>query len=658
MVLMPRPAWAISPAGSAAMDAAGFVQKLTEEIGKGLEAQATRLREQKAELERQRAAATGAEMARLDAQVDQVVTELNYVISQEARAKGNATAWQVYKSINSFISTVATIEGKLDQRDTWGPSIVDLDLMTAYRIGRARDALQQAGQALDYVSKIRSLMEVIEKLEKDAPTPQIRTMVVGLTGALEGVKWVGAWCPAVSPMIQEYGNVGQALIRASVRLNTKINAQHTGLFVDGRPNGGRLAAFDAQFPEYAGDRDTLHIVPLPGIRDAYLMPDGSVVIWDPAGGRWHGAEIDPGEIIRRYAWLAAYGNANPTPEQVLGSLASRRTIGLRVEARDRVILPGESTKIRVHAERLDGMELEYVGIQLGAQVKTSAVDVVRRELLGVRNTAGSFSEAIVDPGEIVRWTAPQAEHNIYRITASLPEAEREYELVGEAFCLVATGGSATVRATADPATVEPGGDGTIDYEVLNGQGQPIKPMGSITIVAPQELEVEAPSWMSQTQAKGEAVYHAPRESGTYKVRVVFGGYVDAGFVYGENYMPGEAEVEVRVARVPQPQPVVQEEPPEAQPSVPRIDFAPLYLIHVIKVLTPAGPQEQDAWVIRSGRPDENGVFLDADGYGGSYVTTSDRTLGPFASNHALAPALKQVGLEGIFIGQLYIKASP
>jgi hypothetical protein len=36
-----RAAWTISPAGPAAMDAAGLVQKMREEIGKGLEAQAT-----------------------------------------------------------------------------------------------------------------------------------------------------------------------------------------------------------------------------------------------------------------------------------------------------------------------------------------------------------------------------------------------------------------------------------------------------------------------------------------------------------------------------------------------------------------------------------------------------------------------------------------
>jgi len=601
-----RTVWAVTPAGSAAMDAAGFVQKLTEEISKGLKAQAERLQEQKGGLERRRGAATGAERERLDAELQKVIGELNYVMSQEARAKGNATAWQVYKSINSFITTVAQIEGKLDQRDTWGPSIVDLDLMTAYRIGRARDMIQSAGQVVGYVGKVRALMETVEKLEKDAPTPQIRTMVVGLTGVLEGMKWVGAWCPVVSPMIEGYGKVGQALIRASVRLNTRLNAQHTGLFVDGRPNGGRLEAFDARFPEYAGTRATMNIIPLPGIRDAYLMPDGAIVAWDPTESRWHRRNMDPGEVIRRYAWLAAYGNPNPTPEQVLGSLASRRTIGVRVEARDRVILPGGSTKIRVHAERLDGVELEYVGIQLGAQVATSAIDVVRRDLMGMSSAAGSFSASIVDPGEIVRWTAPQAAHHVYRITASLPEAEGEYELVGPASCLVATGGSATVRATADPATVEPRGDGTIDYEVLNGQGQPIKPIGSITIIAPEELEVEAPRWRSETQAKGDAAYHAPREVGTYKVRVVFGGYVDAGFVYGENYVPAEAEVEVRVADAPPPPtPVVERPDTQEQNRIPGIyDGKNRYYMQLDYTVVVSGGPSGITWSMTTSRDGE------------------------------------------------------
>ncbi|MFQ6097468.1 MAG: hypothetical protein ACE5O2_07030 [Armatimonadota bacterium] len=92
------------------------------------------------------------------------------------------------------------------------------------------------------------------------------------------------------------------------------------------------------------------------------------------------------------------------------------------------------------------------------------------------------------------------------------------------------------------------------------------------------------------------------------------------------------------------------------PSVPRIDFPPKYLIHVIEVNTPAGPQKRDVWVIRSGKPDENGVFLDPDGYGGVFVTKSDRTLGPFTSNYQLAPVLKGLGLKGIWVGRRYVSA--
>lgn len=94
------------------------------------------------------------------------------------------------------------------------------------------------------------------------------------------------------------------------------------------------------------------------------------------------------------------------------------------------------------------------------------------------------------------------------------------------------------------------------------------------------------------------------------------------------------------------------------PEVERIEFGPLYLVHIILTHTTGGPVEKDTWILHSKTPDENGTLLTADGYGGNFINKADRYMGPYTSNYELAPVLVGLGIRGMWIGRLYIDADP
>ena len=533
--------------GPAALEAAGLYQVLTRQIAKGLDAQAKALARRKADLESARDDASGQRREELNRQIAEVAAQLREVKDQRTRAKGNRIAQDIFKGITTLHTKVQEIDARLraQAQAGWGPNLVNLDIMAARRIYRAREAISGATRLATFTSELAALETTIRELDDVAPTPQTQEMVVNLTIALTGMRWIGRFCPTVAPFIEKNTEAGQALLEATARLGRRFLEGQSGLFVDGRPDGGRMAAFDAQFPDLFGERDMRDdIVPLAGVRDAYVFPGKGVIIWDPGAGRWLETDIGPDEILGRYAFLATYGNLDPTPGQVLSDRLDKM-VGLRVKAVPQIIAPGETCGVYVRVERRDGSVVTYSGVELQAHTKNSALGALRQQIGGER--AGQLRQTAPEAtasSAAFMWTAPQEEHMIYEITASIPDF---YEPVGPATCLVATGGKAEVQATADPRTVEAGGDGSIDYEIRNSDGELLKPLGSIVVTADGALEVEGPAGFSGGVAKGSTPYHAPKEPGDYVARVLFGGYIDAGFMWGENYMPAEAEVVVRVA---------------------------------------------------------------------------------------------------------------
>lgn len=101
-------------------------------------------------------------------------------------------------------------------------------------------------------------------------------------------------------------------------------------------------------------------------------------------------------------------------------------------------------------------------------------------------------------------------------------------------------------------------------------------------------------------------------------------------------------------------------PPEGTPREPveRIEFGPLYLVHLTLTHTMYGPLERDVWTLSPGKPDAEGTLLIADDMGGYYINKVDQCKGPFTSNYQLAPVLVGLGLRSISYGRLTIRADP
>jgi len=429
--------------------------------------------------------------------------------------------------------------------------------MAAHQLAALRERIQTATSVVGVVGQLEAIRRAVRQADEQATTPQSKQMIASLSIALQGMQWIAKATPGIEPMIQQYGDAGQAMLLAAARIEARIQETQKGLFVQGRPDGGRLQAFDAQFPDLAEERDMANIMPLPGVRDAYIYPqgeDGIALVWDPAAGRWYRPDLTPQEVLRRYAFYATFGNPDPTPSEVLGDL-SAQLIGLTIEAEHSVVEPGGATLVHVLAERLDGSAVEYLGVKLSVREEMA--------LMG-GGDPGQVVPTVVDPEpeDVALWQAPRKENSVFTITASLPEDEEVYRIIKPATCSVATGGKSQIIADAQPTEVEPGGDGVIEYFVTDAYRNWLKPKAAVTLFADGGLEVEPGEWVDESSAHGLAAYHAPNEPGVYAVRLFFPGYMDAGYIYGSNYMAAQATVTVKV--LGEPEPIVAQAQPDEE----------------------------------------------------------------------------------------------
>ncbi len=73
---------------------------------------------------------------------------------------------------------------------------------------------------------------------------------------------------------------------------------------------------------------------------------------------------------------------------------------------------------------------------------------------------------------------------------------------------------------------------------------------------------------------------------------------------------------------------------------------PYYLVHIIETSTMSGPVTKDAWILSIEQPDDQGILLTADGYGGTFSNKTDDSLGPFRSAGDVCTAALGKGLKG------------
>lgn len=654
LALMPHAGQAESGA-QFALEGGSFVQAFAKQVADYYDAQIEPLTTQRNELiQRRDNASTGTQWDELNSQVTQLNHQIDELGEKKRLAGGYEGGWRVFNAIKSIHETVGEIEEGMGQLDRWEQSIVSLDDMAAAQIAEYQNRIKRANELLDYAEKLKSFGKLLDDLDQKAPTPQIKRMITGLNMLLWSMKEFGDKVPNIGEFLKTYGDVGLALTQAAERLDRRLESRAGGLLIEGYRDDGRIQAFDRQFPDLAADRDTIR--PFPGVRDAYYLPgEQRVMIWDPPNGRWWDVrDLTPLEVIRRYGFFATYGNPNPTVEQVLRNATD--VIGVRLEPLDAIVAPGGTTLIEVRAERMDG-ETPIVHFALKAEQQMTL-----GSSLGFDTGNGRFSTSIADPEETVSWTAPNAENYVYRITASLAPGERGV-VVGEPACDIGTGIQSVIWAEADPPGVEPGGDGSILFQIVDRNGAPLERKGQINI-AGQGIEVEQGYWLNEAESRGAAPFHAPRQEGIYRVVVSFSGYMDAGFITGRNALAAETEVSVTVAALPQGETPVADTDTPVLPQTPtppagveRIEFEPLYLVHIIETSTMGGPVPKDEWILHPNQPDQNGVLLTADGTGGWFVNKTDQTLGPYTSNYEVCPVLAGMGVKGVWLGERWLNAS-
>ena len=646
------PSMAVPVGQAAVLSGADFVQKLTKEVADYYDRQIKPLEQQRGALVAQRASANAARQHQLDARIANLNAQIDDLTQKKTVAAGHDKAWRIFNAAKGVHDTLTKMEDALNQSDTFSRQIVWLDRIAAEQMAQAREGFATANSVADWATKLKSLRDLVKRMDAQTPTPQNKQMIDGLNSLFWAMAEFGDKAPSIGEFIKTYGNVGQALVNASARLDQRLQGRSMGLLVEGRPRDGRLEAFDRQFPQLAANRDMLSINPLPGVRDAYAWHTRGVLIWDPENGYWHSAEtISPQELLRRYAFFATYGNLNPTPFDVLGS--PTQTIGIRLTPADAVVAPGGRTSISVLAERMDGLA-PFTLLRLRSEEMPTLMGAV-----GLGGGSGTLSSLIVEPPETVTFTAPNTENYVYRITAELGPDERG-SVVGSAECMVATGIGTKIELTAEPSAVEPRGDGTISIRVTNMAGEPLDATGRAELIG-HGIDLEDTMY-STGRNSGYVPFHAPAEPGRYRVSARFSGYVDSGYLYGTNAMAAEAEVFVTVRGTEEATPpaiVPPVTPP--QPAVERpeeITFGPLYLVHIIETATMYGPVEKDAWILHPNKPNADGILLTADGTGGNFINKTDQAQGPFTSSYQLCPVMAGLGLEYLHYGRLTIHCDP
>jgi len=534
--------YAQSRGSQAVLDGAKFVQDFTRQVQ-------SYYNDQIVGLQAERGNASASRRAQIDRQIGQL---------QESKrlAGGYDKAWRVFNYAKSIHDTLAQVEGSLNQSDTWDTQIVWLDRLAGAQLAQGHELIQKANTAMDYGSKLKSLRDLMQSFDGAVPSDQVKTMVNGLNGLFWVFKEFGDKVPALGAFMKNYGEVGSALVNASWRLHQRLQQRAGGLLVDGYRDDGRIAAFDRQLPHLAGLRDTLEINPLPGVRDAYTLPAGGVLIWDPVLREWHERhDITPSELVRRYAFCATYGETYPTVDYVLTD--PRHTIGIRLTPADTVVAPGGSTTITITAVRMDRAK-PPIHIRLNTVQEATLGSYV-----GYNQGNGSLDHVAVEPDQTVTWTAPNTEHYVYRVTADLGQGEGGL-LVGQPFCLIATGKYTKVVAEARPASVLTGGDGMIVFQLLDSSNQPTAANGRFRLYGNGLQLGDAQS--SADGTGGWVPYYAPERAGEYWPVVSFSGYVDAGWLYGENTMASQAAVKVRVKARPDEVAVQPPPPPDPGPG--------------------------------------------------------------------------------------------
>ena len=82
--------------------------------------------------------------------------------------------------------------------------------------------IQTASSIASVVGQIEDLRRVMRQADTVATTPQSKKMVASLSMVLQGMQWIAKATPAIEPMIQQYGNAGQAMLLASARIEASI----------------------------------------------------------------------------------------------------------------------------------------------------------------------------------------------------------------------------------------------------------------------------------------------------------------------------------------------------------------------------------------------------------------------------------------------------
>ncbi len=675
--LLLAPAWGATPGSDTVMEFGAFLQAFTRALDQHYDPQLNPLKTRLAALEQQRDKDSAKAPESLIRQIGDVRERISK-LTQE-RQKAADQAWRLFNCTKAVHDTLSQMEQKLNQADTWPNQIVWLDGIMGYQLAQARQVIADANKTLDYGQKLLAFKRLCDKWSQQAPTPHVKRMLNGMEGLFWIFEQFGDKVPTIGEFIKKYGEVGNALLGASERLHGRLERRTSGVLVEGRPNDGRLQAFDRQFPRL--DRLTLNIWPMPGVRDAYAWPFGGVLVWDPQQKQWYSTgkyvnlppdhhpssrNMTPGDLLRRYAFLAAHGNVNPTPSDVFYDPS--KIVALEMKAVPPIVPPKGQTSIAVMAETMGGDRNPQVLINLRIRPKGTLW-----QGLGFGSRTGALNPPLVEPNQVAIWAAPDSENDLYVITALLAQVEAEAGIrqAGTATCDVATGFATEMRVSADPDTVDPGGDGTVIVQIVNKDGDAVKAKGEIRAYRSHGVAVEDFKWSAD--GKATAPYHAPTAAGTYRVEVGFAGYVDVGFVLGKNATPCTGATDVVVKKKEEPPdegkvvpdpfrelPEPKEEPKSDLPPLVRYKN-PVWLIHVIEVGTMYGPQKRNAWVGAASKecPVKDGVYLDPDPYGaGVYICKVDRSQGPFSTNHEAGKAVADLGLSGIRVGSGHIDARP
>ncbi|MBM9538727.1 hypothetical protein [Desulfobulbus alkaliphilus] len=532
---------AATPIGQATvLDGAAFVDKWTGEVADYYNRQINQLNQQQQELIEQRDRVDDTHREQLDRQIENLRAQVDEMMVSKERWSGSDAGWEVFRAARGIHQTLMEIEDGLNQVDTWDRQIVWLDRIAAEQMAQARHTIKQIDRVGDYGTRLATLLNLLEKLGNDAPTPANQRMLDGVRVLFDAMDGLGKDIPIVGDFIGTYGNVSGALIDAIERIDQKLSDTEMENMMYLRAGDPRMSTFKNQFPELARRLDGTDLRPISGLRDAFVVPHRGVFIWDPDLGRWQNPrDITAEELLRRYAFMATYGNPNPKLGDVLQPL--NRIVGIRLTPADTVVEPGGRTTISVTAEYADREDALALLVNLSSREEASLTG-----WLGLGGGGGRLEPRVVEPPATVVFTAPDTENYVYRISAEITYDPRagHMTLVGSPSCIVATGIESRLELSANPPKVNPGGDGVIRFRVTDRDGNVLPVRGNVSFLSDRIQTGE----IKMAREGGFVAYHAPPDlpPGRYKVVARFNGSVDATFWSGSNVMMVESEIFISV----------------------------------------------------------------------------------------------------------------